>query len=879
MKTLRWCFLSLGWVMALSAAPSWRTILDQPDDWYATDEARAIAGTVIQYQTESGGWPKNIDMTAPLSAEFLASTGSGRAPTIDNGATTTQLRLLARVAAAIDDETLREAVRRGLRYLLDAQYENGGWPQFYPLRSGYYTHITYNDDAMIDVLEVVRDAAAGEGEWADVAFPSMSAELQRAVERGVACLLATQVRVDGQLTAWCAQHDAKTLAPAPARTFEPVSLSGAESAGIVRFLMSVENPTPPIEAAIEAAVRWFERVAIPGHRVERPRDAGGKAVDQILVADAAADVWARFYEIGTNRPIFAGRDAVVRYDLAEVELERRLGYGYYRTEPASLLLKDYPAWRRRVALASDDSVLFLAGDSTVADKPRAANPERGWGQLLREFALPGLRVDNRAVNGRSTKSFIDEGRWDALVADLDAGDWVLIQFGHNDEKSQDPTRYADPGGAYRDNLIRMVQDVRARGATPLLATSVARRKWDGDRMVPTHGEYPAAVRAVAELADVPLLDMEALTTAFETARGIEGSKDLHLWFGAGEHPVLRDGKADDTHYSFEGARAVARLAVTEMQRLGLPLARQFADTVVALDDRGDYTSIERAVYGAQQQRAEPSKEIRWTILVKPGIYRERVYVQRERGNIALVGTDPQTTTLVEGIHANMPGHDGKPIGTFRTPTLQVDGDGFIVENLTIANDAGPVGQALAIRVDGDRVVFRHCRFLGWQDTILVNRGRHYFADSYIEGHVDFIFGGATAVFDRCHIHCVGKGYITAASTPMDHPHGLVFLDGRITGEPDVKTFLGRPWRAHGQTSFVRTQMSEVVRTEGWDNWRNPDREKTARYAEFGSTGEGGATEDRVTWARQLTAEEAATLTPTSILVGEDGWEIPLPISR
>ncbi|MCC5021585.1 MAG: hypothetical protein J6386_01660 [Candidatus Synoicihabitans palmerolidicus] len=178
---------------------------------------------------------------------------------------------------------------------------------------------------------------------------------------------------------------------------------------------------------------------------------------------------------------------------------------------------------------------------------------------------------------------------------------------------------------------------------------------------------------------------------------------------------------------------------------------------------------------------------------------------------ALIGEDAATTVLVNNVHANMLGPDGKKIGTFRTPTLQVDGDGFVVENMTLANDAGPVGQALALRVDADRVVFRRCRFLSWQDTLLVNRGRHYFADCYVEGHVDFIFCGANAVFERMAIRCLDNGYITAASTPFDHDHGLTFIDCRIYAEAGIQSYLGRPWRAHAQTTFVRTQMGTVVR--------------------------------------------------------------------
>src|SRR6266404_1180700 len=179
------------------------------------------------------------------------------------------------------------------------------------------------------------------------------------------------------------------------------------------------------------------------------------------------------------------------------------------------------------------------------------------------------------------------------------------------------------------------------------------------------------------------------------------------------------------------------------------------------------------------------------------------------------------------------------IGTFRTPSTIIDADDFTVENITFENSAGPVGQALALRVDGDRVVFRNCRFLGWQDTILLNHGRQYFEGCYIAGHVDFIFGGATAFFERCHIHCLKDGYITAASTPDNQPFGFVFSNCEITGESgSVRTYLGRPWRPFASVVFLNTEMSATVRPVGWNNWSQPEREKTARYAEFNSTGPG-----------------------------------------
>ena len=296
-------------------------------------------------------------------------------------------------------------------------------------------------------------------------------------------------------------------------------------------------------------------------------------------------------------------------------------------------------------------------------------------------------------------------------------------------------------------------------------------------------------------------------------------------------------------------------------------AQTVSDAVVAADGSGQYRTVQEAINAAPQNTAS---ERRWVIFIKAGTYREIVYVQREKRFVSLVGEDPATTIITYDLHANMVGVDGKAIGTFRTPTVVIDADDFTAENLTFENSAGPVGQALALRVDGDRVVFRNSRFLGWQDTIFLNRGRHYFEGSFITGHVDFIFGGATAFFERCHIHVLRNGYITAASTPAEQPYGFVISNSRITGAPGVKTYLGRPWRDYAQTTFLRTDMSDVVRAEGWHNWDKPERETTSRYSELGSKG-AGAAGVRVAWSKPVGAGDAAALTAATVLRGPDGW--------
>lgn len=298
-------------------------------------------------------------------------------------------------------------------------------------------------------------------------------------------------------------------------------------------------------------------------------------------------------------------------------------------------------------------------------------------------------------------------------------------------------------------------------------------------------------------------------------------------------------------------------------------AKAQTELVVATDGSGQFTNVQAAV-NAVPQNTSPTN---WcVILIKPGIYKELVYVQHEKHFVCLRGENAEKTVLTYDLHAGLPGPDGKPISTFRTPSTVIDADDFAAENLTFQNSAGPKGQALAVRLDGDREVFHNCRFLGWQDTILCNRGRHYYENCYVAGAVDFIFGGATEFYEHCHIHCLGNGYITAASTPADHPFGYVFSHCQITGEnPGVNTYLGRPWRAYASVTFLDTEMSGVVRPVGWDNWRDPARERTARYAEFNSTGPGANPPARVKWARQLTDRQAAAITVEKVLGGSDDW--------
>ena len=314
------------------------------------------------------------------------------------------------------------------------------------------------------------------------------------------------------------------------------------------------------------------------------------------------------------------------------------------------------------------------------------------------------------------------------------------------------------------------------------------------------------------------------------------------------------------------ATVVSCLPVFALAVAGGPLLAQ-TNLFVAADGSVKFKSVQEAIMSVPSG----SRENPVVIHIAPGTYQELIYLQREKAFFKLVGENPTNTILSFNLYAGLTNAEGKPIGTFRTPSTTIDADDFTAENLTFENSAGPVGQALAIRVDGDRASFRNCRFLGWQDTILLNRGRQYFENCTIAGHVDFIFGAATAWFEHCEIHARRNGYLTAASTPQDQPFGFVFSQCNITGEPGVKTVLGRPWRIYASTIYLDCELSDAVQPEGWNDWRKPETHTTARYAEFNSTGPGANPQRRAAWAKQLTEAEAGAITPKKVLGGSDGW--------
>jgi pectate lyase len=330
---------------SIHAAPGPRQYLGKPDAWFASEEAKRIATNILSHQSDLGGWPKNIDTTR---SPFTGDRKKLR-PTFDNDATTDELRFLARLFTATKDDRYHKAFEKGLDYILVAQYLTGGWPQHHPPGKSYHRHITFNDNAMVRLMEFLREVATSPR----CAFvdDKRRKDARLAFDRGVTCILACQIKVKGKRTAWCAQHDEKDYRPRPGRTYELVSLSGAESVGIVRLLISLERPSPEVVQAVESAVAWFEEAKIKGNRVElRNDEKAPRGRNKVVVQDArAAPMWARFYEIGSNRPLFSDRDGVAKYDLAQIGYERRNGYAWLGYWPRKLLEQEYPAWKRRQA--------------------------------------------------------------------------------------------------------------------------------------------------------------------------------------------------------------------------------------------------------------------------------------------------------------------------------------------------------------------------------------------------------------------------------------------------------------------------------------------------------------------------------------------------
>jgi PelA/Pel-15E family pectate lyase len=334
--------------------------LDREPSWYASDEARHIADVIVSFQTPAGGWGKNIEMSKQLRRPGEAFTSNNlsqfiapgdfdnpREPdwnyvgTIDNDATTSQMRFLARTISALGTRNAaayRAAFLRGMNYLFEAQFPNGGWPQVWPLEGGYHDAITFNDNAMIEVMELMRRAADGAAEYSFVP-DQVRKRAAASFALGIQCVLATQIKANGRRTVWPQQDDALTLQPVSARNYEPPAQCASESTAIVLMLMNdLPHPRAEQQEAIRAAAAWFRKTAIYGQSWGRTPEGR-----RLVPTPGVGPIWARFYQVGTDRPVFGDRDKSIHDNVNEISEERRNGYRWYSADPQSALDR-YETW-------------------------------------------------------------------------------------------------------------------------------------------------------------------------------------------------------------------------------------------------------------------------------------------------------------------------------------------------------------------------------------------------------------------------------------------------------------------------------------------------------------------------------------------------------
>lgn len=289
---------------------------------------------------------------------------------------------------------------------------------------------------------------------------------------------------------------------------------------------------------------------------------------------------------------------------------------------------------------------------------------------------------------------------------------------------------------------------------------------------------------------------------------------------------------------------------------------------VSKNESADYNTIQSAI---DSVRVFPLEEV--TIYVANGVYQEKITIPENKPNIHIIGESSENTIVSFDDYAEKVDSIGKKLGTFRTATAMIHANDFTLRNITIRNSAGygkEIGQAVALYLSGDRCRVYNARLLGNQDTLYTSQGRQFFSGCYVEGHVDFIFGAATAVFKDCEIHSLREGYITAASTPKNQKYGFIFFNCKLTGSAKERTvYLGRPWRPYAHTLFINCSMESHIKLEGWDNWRNPENEQTARYGEYQSFGVGFSGDKRVDWAKQLTRADINKI--TEIFHVSDEW--------
>ncbi len=425
--------LFLTWQLSANAATvladSWSNVVngkcsDQTTAWWSSAEALRITNNVLLYQKDCGGWIKNTNMQLVLTdaqkTALIVDKPKNTEATIDNSACLYELLYLSKVYKAITSDSIKNGIKasftKGILYYLKAQYANGGWPQFYPLKSGYYTHITYNDNAIVNVMNNLKHVYLKDTYYSIILSDSIANVAKIAFDKGVSCILKTQYIQKNKLTSWCAQHDEKTLLPANARAYELASLSGGESANIIKLLMNLSVQSKEIKRAIYSSVAWYDGVRIKGQRVEKYTNTDGLSDLRVVLDANAADMWARFYTLDGNRPFFCDRDGIMKFSLAEIGYERRNGYSWYNTSGNDVMTA-YNSWLPEYGTTILASPLPNASFDSADTIPVMAFASKTTGSTLKKF---DLIIDNQ--NTKSSTAFSLK----TPVTGLMAGTHVLI---------------------------------------------------------------------------------------------------------------------------------------------------------------------------------------------------------------------------------------------------------------------------------------------------------------------------------------------------------------------------------------------------------------------------------------------------------------------
>ena len=580
------------------------------------------------------------------------------------------------------------------------------------------------------------------------------------------------------------------------------------------------------------------------------------------------------------------------------------------------------AGRPARAQSSRKPVIFVVGDSTSSAYQHSERPRAGWGQALPLLLGPQATVFDYAWSGASSKSYADAGLLGEVAGALQPGDYLLISFGHNDEKVEDPARGTDPQTTFKGYLRKYLDAAAIAGATAVLVTPVERRRFSPLGIAQdTHGAYPQAVRELAAAAGIPLVDLTSSSKDLWQRLGPDGTTSHFLHASPGQYPQYPDGVTDNTHFQAAGALAVAKLVAAALAGQRIMPPGWFQHPGTPLDPlAGIYWPSERPVdkplvlnvgrgqaFGTVQAAVDAvpvNSNRRTEIRIDPGTYRELIRVPANKPRVSFIGRGqaPEDVVLVYNNASGTPKPDGTgPYGTGGSTSVRIDGPDFMAANLTFSNDFDEAAnpdmknrQAVALFLAGDRAVLRNVRCLGNQDTLLVDspargvQARSYFTDSCVEGDVDFIFGRGTAVFSGCRIRSLDRGsstnngYVSAGSVNIGIKHGYLFTQCRFVSEAaSGSVHLGRPWHPGGdpeaiaqvlvRDSWLGAHIAGAPWTDmGGFSWQE------ARFHEFNNNGPGSrTTPDRP----QLDPRLAGEFTAGAYLQGADAWAPQLAGSK